>query len=215
MATAFLEDGDILRGIRETSFNDLIEEVYLTSEKKTEIDYWTPLSRLIIEATELREYLGVSQASLAEKMKTRQSVISRFENLGRVPSYDFIARMAISLGHQPGMTLYGDYMTTVPLKQQDQVKENATKAGISTQTYLSRLLENAIILDSQPVFGVNALRVDAANTSMTEYARNYLEATNSLPVTVKCVPQTEKHDGHLNNMNVQRAKTSPGYNLAA
>ena len=40
----------------------------------------------------------MSQAELAEKIGTTQSVITRFERMGRVPTLEFIYRVAKGLG---------------------------------------------------------------------------------------------------------------------
>jgi len=126
---------------------DVLEEQYLEADNRDKIDYWAPLSRLIIESVELRDLLGFSQEVLAKLMNTRQSVISRFENLGRIPSYDFIARMAQALGHAPGMTLFGDFMAILPLNKQQEIRAIAERTGVSTQTYVQTIFEEAIEQD--------------------------------------------------------------------
>lgn len=126
---------------REESLIDILDEQYQNSDNKKEIDYWTPLSKIIVESIELRSQNNLSQKDLAKLMKTTQSVISRFENMGRLPSYDFFARMAQSLGHAPGMTLYGDFMAVVPIEKQNLIKEIAKKQNISTQNYVQSILD--------------------------------------------------------------------------
>jgi transcriptional regulator with XRE-family HTH domain len=86
----------------------------------------------------------MSQSDLADLMKTKQSVISRFENMGRLPNYDFIARLSSALGHSPGMTLYGDYMALVPHEQQPIIKQLAEKGNLSTKTFVQRILDQSI-----------------------------------------------------------------------
>jgi hypothetical protein len=73
-------------------------------------------------------------------MKTKQTVISRFENMGRLPNYDFIARLPLALGHTPGMTLCGDYMAVVPIEKQNFIKELAEKENISTRKFIQDIL---------------------------------------------------------------------------
>ncbi len=123
---------------------DFLDREYLNSKNKDDLDYWDPLSNIVIECLELRGENGLSQNRLSEIMKTRQSVISRFENMGRIPSYDFIARLAKALGHTPGVTLHGDYMATVPLEQQTFIKHLAEKENIPTKRKTQDLLEQAI-----------------------------------------------------------------------
>lgn len=128
----------------EESAIDILDRLYLEAENKDEIDYWRPLSKIILESIELRDYKGLSQTDLAKLMKTKQSVISRFENMGRIPSYDFIARLALSLGHSPGITLYGDYMAIVPFEKQSFIKHLADQENISTKRIVQNILNESI-----------------------------------------------------------------------
>lgn len=121
-----------------------IEEVYDEAENKKDVDYWTPLSNIIYESIELRDSKGITQSELAKIMKTRQSAISRFENMGRIPNYDFIARLSFSLNQRPGITLFGDYMGIVPLNKQLIVKRLAEKENLSTQKFVQKTLEQGI-----------------------------------------------------------------------
>ncbi len=121
-----------------------IDEIYNDLDNKSDIDYWDPLSQIIIESVELRDFKGLTQSDLAKKMDTRQSAISRFENMGRIPTYDFIARLSISLENKPGMTLCGDYMAVVPFKKQLMVDELAKKENISSKKLIQNILEEGI-----------------------------------------------------------------------
>jgi len=132
--------------IIDNSVNDLLEEIYNDSGNKSEIDYWDPYSNMILESIQLRDKYKLTQAELAKKMNTTQSVISRFENMGRIPSYDFIARLSIALNNKPGMTLSGDYMAVVPLEKQSLIKELADKENISTKKYVQAILDQEITL---------------------------------------------------------------------
>jgi transcriptional regulator with XRE-family HTH domain len=145
------------------TFSELFDKVYLEAANKAEIDYWDPLSKIIMESMEARHKQNLSQQDLAIKMKTRQSVISRFENLGRVPNYDFIARMSIALGHIPGLTLYGEYMATVPVEKQELVKLKATEKGMPTQKYVLSVLEEALQREEFPQLITNTSSAWLAN----------------------------------------------------
>ena len=123
---------------------DILQQQYHESENKTELDFWAAYSQLIMESLELRDAKRVTQAELAEKMRTKQSVVSRFENMGRLPSYKFIVELAQALGHVPGMTLYGDYMGVIPLQKQHLVNRLATQKGKTTQEYVQFLLEDSL-----------------------------------------------------------------------
>jgi transcriptional regulator with XRE-family HTH domain len=113
--------------LKEESVLEMLEKQYQESDDKNTIDYWEPISKIILESIELRDSKNMSQTDLAKAMNTKQSVISRFENMGRLPNYDFIARLSLALSHSPGMTLYGDYMAVVPLEKQSFIKELADK----------------------------------------------------------------------------------------
>lgn len=130
--------------MEEKTINDIVTEVYTSAENKDEIDFWAPLIDLVFQATELRIKKGLNQAELSKIMQTRQSAISRFENLGRKPTYEFLARIAQSLGQNIGLTLYGDYMAIVPEEKRDLVREEARKLGISTKVFTQNLLEGAL-----------------------------------------------------------------------
>jgi transcriptional regulator with XRE-family HTH domain len=93
----------------------------------------------------LRSKFSYSQSNLADKLKTKQSVISRFENLGRLPSYDFLTRLSKVYGHKLGITLYGDFMAVVPLEKQELVKQWAKEKNQQTDNYIQELLKEQIL----------------------------------------------------------------------
>lgn len=126
------------------SMLDILDEQYKESENKDKIDIWIPLTKLIFESIEIRDRKGLSQSDLADLMKTRQSVISRFENMGRIPNYKFLSRFAVALGHTLGTTFYGDFMAVVPEKNQDKIRDLAEKQNLSTEDFTQNLLEKAV-----------------------------------------------------------------------
>ncbi len=129
----------------EQSMIDLLDQQYLEADNKEDIDYWAPLAQIIMESIALRDAKDMTQADLAQKMKTRQSVISRFENMGRLPNYKFFAKLALALGHAPGMTLYGDYMAVVPPEKQVWVREKAARESMPTQKLVQNLLNQQLV----------------------------------------------------------------------
>lgn len=70
----------------------LKDPVFRKALKETELEY--EVARTIIKA---RIAQGLTQAQLAKKLKTRQSVISRVENANTVPSLAFLKRLADAL----------------------------------------------------------------------------------------------------------------------
>ena len=156
-----------IQDIKEDLVLDMLDKQYLEADNKDELDYWAPLSKIILESIELRDLKGMSQTDLAEVMKTKQSVISRFENMGRLPNYDFIARLALALDHSPGMTLSGDYMAVVPIEEQDLIKELADKENISTRKFVQNILDQGMALKTAIP---DESGKEAANTTLSESA---------------------------------------------
>lgn len=130
--------------MKEVDVLDVLKEQYDEADNKKEINYWTPLSNLIVESVELRGSKGMSQKELASKMGTRQSVISRFENMGRIPSYDFIARMAESFDQVPSISLAGEFTITIPLENRNAVKLAAENSGKSINDFLTDLIMDSV-----------------------------------------------------------------------
>ena len=132
------------RATNQRSISDLMHQIYKEVENKKQLDYWNGYSQIIIDSQNLRYENKYSQTDLAKAMGTTQSVVSRFENMGRKPSYDFFARLALAFNHSPGMTLYGDYMSVVPTKYQKMIEVKASEQGISTSDFVQNLLEQAL-----------------------------------------------------------------------
>lgn len=133
-----------IQELTEKSVTEMMDEQYLEADNTEELNYWAPISDIILESIELRNEKGLSQTELAKKMKTRQSVISRFENMGRVPSYDLIARLSYALDNKPGITLYGDYMVVVSPEKQYFIKELANRENIPIRKFVQNLLNQSI-----------------------------------------------------------------------
>ncbi|MCK4906076.1 MAG: helix-turn-helix transcriptional regulator [Spirochaetes bacterium] len=164
--------------IKEESVLDMLDKQYLEAENKNELDYWTPLSKIILESIELRDSKGMSQTDLAKVMKTRQSVISRFENMGRLPNYDFVARLALALDHSPGMTLYGDYMAVVPIEKQSLIKEIADRENVSTRKFVQTMLDREITFKTN-TYDEQLMRVDNTNYDTILAFNNCVEKNKS------------------------------------
>jgi transcriptional regulator with XRE-family HTH domain len=128
---------------KETN-KDLLDILFKEADNKFDLSYWTPLSKIITESIIARDALGLSQYELATTMNTTQSVISRFENMGRLPSYDFISRLSLSLGHELGITIFGEYMAVVPIEKQAVIKEIAESEGLEIKQFVQSMLEDTI-----------------------------------------------------------------------
>ncbi|MCD4700699.1 MAG: helix-turn-helix transcriptional regulator [Candidatus Aegiribacteria sp.] len=97
---------------------------------------------LVFEAVRRRIELGLSQKDLADKINTTQSVISRFENLGRQPSISFLERIAKALDMKFSATLNGEYMYVVPYRLQSFVKSNSEVQEVPVKNFLTSTLSD-------------------------------------------------------------------------
>jgi transcriptional regulator with XRE-family HTH domain len=77
-------------------------------------------------------------------METKQAAVSRFENLGRKPSYDFMVRLADALGHELGLTVHGEYMAVVEENDRAEVTRIAEESGRKTRNVVSELLREGL-----------------------------------------------------------------------
>lgn len=132
-------------------------------------DYWTMLSDIILESQKLRYEQNISQKVLSEKMETKQSVISRFENMGRTPNYDFIVRLANSLGGKAKIYLDGDFSVQVPYELRKKVLDIISKRKISLDNYLIDSLTSKI---NEDYISYNSSILDA-----NEYSNSYTKDT--------------------------------------
>ena len=185
---------------------DFMNQEYESSENKNEIDYWSAYSKVILESLHLRSKFNLSQSQLADLLRTTQSVISRFENMGRLPSYDFLARMAQAFKDNLGITLSGNFMAVVPLEKQQFIDQLAKKEKQETQTFVQGLLDEVIFMkekaslsklpDASKVIevdftaqkklnklisaasgdGMPAIVVELPDRDYRSFAKNYIEA---------------------------------------
>jgi transcriptional regulator with XRE-family HTH domain len=186
--------------LKEKSVLELLNEQYFGADNKDELDYWEPLSKLILESVELRDSRRMTQADLAKSMNTKQSVISRFENLGRIPSYDFISRLSLALGHSLGMTLYGDYMAIVSKEKQSLVKELADKAKVSTKRFVQSVLDQGIdnkvsVCDNDIVIDATITKMQSMIIEQSQSKPEYLEAgeAETKQFIEHCAPSERKY----------------------
>lgn len=96
---------------------NLSQPEYTLDDYLDSIDYkFSPIEELALEVINERLYNELTQSDLAKRMKTKQSVVSRFENLGRSPSLKWLIKIAEALGTRFRATIHGDYMYVVPRK---------------------------------------------------------------------------------------------------
>lgn len=136
-----------------------VDEVINTIDKNNENKkfdknnslYWDMLSEVILENQILRKRKNITQKELADRMDTKQTSISRFENMGRAPNYDFIMRLANALGCEPKLYIDGKYSVQVPNELKDKVNEIVKKKNISTVSYLADIIERNICKDYREI----------------------------------------------------------------
>ena len=114
--------------------------------KSFELIEYEPLTKsdaieeFILEVVEKRGELKITQKELAELLNTTQSVISRFENLGRKPGYEFMNKITKALGGKLKITLNGDYTVIVPKELRDRVDELAVNENMEKEDFLNILV---------------------------------------------------------------------------
>ncbi|HPS40324.1 MAG TPA: helix-turn-helix transcriptional regulator [Candidatus Cloacimonadota bacterium] len=70
------------------------------------IETWKQMVVILInDLIILRLRQHITQEELAERMGIKQSVISRFEQVGRIPTIEFLSKVANSLGYELGFSL--------------------------------------------------------------------------------------------------------------
>jgi len=113
--------------------------------QRFEIDYSDDiLFSLIEQEITLRINRGWTQADLAERMNTKQSAISRFENYGRKPSLDFLINLCNALGTKYINSLDGEYTLVIPDKYKGEIKEKADAFDLSPNEFIKYLFFSAL-----------------------------------------------------------------------
>jgi len=131
-----------------------MEQKYYQWERENEdkIEYFKkelrdPLNDFIVEVITERLDKGLNQEKLANKMGTKQPVISRFENSGRKPSYEFMERLAKALGGNLYITIHGDYTLTASKEYRKKLDLLSKETGKSPQELMMNFLEQGIKMD--------------------------------------------------------------------
>jgi len=91
-----------------TSLAKLKKELLADPEVKAEYDRLGPIVAVVGEMVEARQDAGLTQADLAKRMGTSQSVIARLENARHMPTFDMVARYASAIGRRIDIRLVPD-----------------------------------------------------------------------------------------------------------
>lgn len=113
--------------------------------------YWNLLSEIILESQLIRTSKGITQKDLADIMDTKQTAISRFENMGRAPNYDFIVRLAHALDCNPKLFIDGKYAVKVPDSLKQELEYIAEKKDVTIENYLLDSITKTIEADYKEI----------------------------------------------------------------
>ncbi|WP_427365529.1 helix-turn-helix domain-containing protein [Candidatus Caldatribacterium saccharofermentans] len=128
----------------ERDIEELFEKLRKDRETAETLDYYAPLNALILEVVEERTYQNLTQEELARRLGTRQSAISRFENLGRKPGFDFLQKVARALGGKLFITIHGQYAALVPRKYRELINRLARERDTTPEAVVRELLVEAL-----------------------------------------------------------------------
>jgi ribosome-binding protein aMBF1 (putative translation factor) len=83
-----------------TSLAKLRRDLLKDPEVRAEYDRLGPIFAVVGEMVEARPAAGLTQAEIAHRMGTSQSVIARLENARHMPTFDMVARYAAAIGRR-------------------------------------------------------------------------------------------------------------------
>ncbi len=83
-----------------TGLAKLRERLLTDPEVKTEYDRLGPIFAMVGKMVEARQAAGLTQADIAARMGTSQSVVARLENARHMPTFDMVARYAAAIGRR-------------------------------------------------------------------------------------------------------------------
>lgn len=83
-----------------TSLAKLRSQLLTDPEVKAEYDRLGPIFAVVGEMIEARQQAGLTQAEVASRMGTSQSVVARLEAARHMPTFDLVARYAAALGRR-------------------------------------------------------------------------------------------------------------------
>lgn len=83
-----------------TNLAKLRQQLLSDPEVKAEYDRLGPILAVVGEMIEARQAAGLTQAEIAARMGTSQSVVARLENARHMPTFDLVARYAAALNRR-------------------------------------------------------------------------------------------------------------------
>jgi ribosome-binding protein aMBF1 (putative translation factor) len=82
------------------SLEKLRDRLLADPDVKAEYDRLGPVYEVVGALIDARHEVGLTQAQVAERMGTKQSVVARLENARRMPSLGMVARYAAAVGRR-------------------------------------------------------------------------------------------------------------------
>ena len=83
-----------------TSLAKLRDKLLTDPEVRAEYDRLGPIFAVVGEMIDARREAGLTQAEVADRMGTSQSVVARLENARHMPTFDMVARYAAAIGRR-------------------------------------------------------------------------------------------------------------------
>lgn len=83
-----------------TSLAKLRQKLLTDPEVRAEYDRLGPIFAVIGEMIDARLAAGLTQADIAARMGTSQSVVARLEGARHMPTFDMVARYAAAIGRR-------------------------------------------------------------------------------------------------------------------
>ncbi|HBK06228.1 MAG TPA: transcriptional regulator [Acetobacteraceae bacterium] len=83
-----------------TSLAKLRRDLLQDPDVRAEYDRLGPIFTVVGEMVDARQQAGLTQAEIASRMGTSQSVVARLENARHMPTFDMVARYAAALGRR-------------------------------------------------------------------------------------------------------------------
>jgi ribosome-binding protein aMBF1 (putative translation factor) len=83
-----------------TSLANLRSKLLTNPDVKAEYDRLGPIFAVVGEMIEARQEAGLTQAEVASRMGTTQSVVARLETARHMPTFDLVARYAAAIGRR-------------------------------------------------------------------------------------------------------------------
>lgn len=96
------------------------------------------------EVSTLMNNKRINKAQLARKLNVSKSYITQLFTCDKVINLKLIAQIQDTFGISFGITLNGEYMAVVPIKEQPFIKKLAEEENIPTKDYVQNLLDISI-----------------------------------------------------------------------